>query len=117
MSQGGLTGPRLSLTELMELAQPGIGRLASRAFLGILRSPVVIASWLGGLMWRAARAIALWAGRQVPEALLLGGAVGVVYGAWQVYHPAGWIVGGVLAVVAGWRLGRTVPTAPEVKRG
>jgi hypothetical protein len=101
----------------MELAQPRIGRLTSRALLGILRSPLVIASWLGGLVWRAARAIALWAGRQVPEALLLSGAAAVVYGAWQVYHPAGWIVGGALAVAVGWRLGRTAPTASEVNRG
>lgn len=111
MSQGGPESPPLSLTELMGLAYPRIGRLASRAFLGILCSPVVI---VGALMWRAARAIALWAGRQVPEALLLGGVGAVVYGAWQVYHPAGWVVGGALALVAGWRLGRT---APEVKRG
>jgi hypothetical protein len=102
VSQGGLPGPPLSLTELMELVHPRIGRLASRAFLGVLRLPVAVVSWFG---------------HQAPEFLLLGGATALVYGAWQVYHPAGWIVGGVLAVVAGWRLGRTAPTVPEVKRG
>lgn len=73
------------------------------------------------LLTRAARAAlrpplagARWAADQVPEGLLIGGAAAVAYGAWQVFHPAGWIVGGLLAVIAGWRLGRPVP---EVKRG
>ncbi len=37
-----------------------------------------------------------------PDALMIGGACGVSYGAWLVYPPAGFIVGGVLVLLAGW---------------
>jgi hypothetical protein len=47
-----------------------------------------------------------WLGAQVPEALLLGGAAAVTYGVGSMYRPAGWVVGGLLALAAGWRLGR-----------
>lgn len=38
-----------------------------------------------------------------PDVLLLGGAGAVSYGAWLVYVPAGFIVGGVLVMVLGYR--------------
>lgn len=65
--------------------------------------------------WRGAAKLTTWALDQVPEVLLLSGAAATVYGVWQVYRPAGWIAAGLLALAAGWRLGR--PPAPEVKRG
>ena len=37
-----------------------------------------------------------------PDAMLLAGAGGVAYGAGMIYAPAGWIVGGVLLLVAGY---------------
>jgi hypothetical protein len=61
-----------------------------------------------------ARAAGRFAGEQIPEALLLGGACALTYGIAQIYVPAAWIAGGLLAFLAGWRLGRP---APEVKRG
>ena len=44
----------------------------------------------------------------LPEVLLLGGATALVYGAWLVYRPAGWLVAGALLLFAGWRLGRVI---------
>lgn len=35
----------------------------------------------------------------VREIIGIAGAVAVTIGTWQVFHPAGWIVGGVLAIV------------------
>jgi len=46
--------------------------------------------------------------------LLLGGACALTYGIAQIYVPAAWIAGGLLALGLGWRLGRPVP---EVKNG
>lgn len=40
----------------------------------------------------------------LPDVLLLAGAAGLIYGAWLVYAPAGYIVGGVIAIVAGLKL-------------
>lgn len=37
-----------------------------------------------------------------PDAMMIGGGAGVAYGAWLVYAPAGFIVGGLLAMAAGW---------------
>lgn len=37
----------------------------------------------------------------VPETLAGAGCVAISYGAHLVYSPAGWIVGGILAIVAG----------------
>jgi len=37
----------------------------------------------------------------VPDGLMLAGAGAMSYGAGLVYQPAGWIVGGVLLLVAG----------------
>lgn len=42
----------------------------------------------------------------LPDALMLGGAGGVSYGAWLVYGPAGYVVGGLFALVAGVVLAR-----------
>lgn len=36
----------------------------------------------------------------------VGGAASVTYGAWLVYPPAGFIVGGILALAATWLLAR-----------
>ena len=37
-----------------------------------------------------------------PDALMIAGAGGISYGAWLVYEPAGFIVGGLMAMAAGW---------------
>lgn len=37
----------------------------------------------------------------------LGGAAAITYGAWLSYQPAGYIVGGLLAVIAAVLLART----------
>lgn len=37
----------------------------------------------------------------VPDILMAAGASGVAYGAWLVYEPAGFIVGGLLLLAAG----------------
>ena len=36
----------------------------------------------------------------------LAGAGSVTYGAWQVYPPAGWIVGGIFGLVMAWLVAR-----------
>jgi hypothetical protein len=52
---------------------------------------------------QAARAVAAsW----LPDALMLAGAAGVSYGAGLVYPPAGWIVGGLFALSAGYLAAR-----------
>lgn len=42
----------------------------------------------------------------LPDALMLGGAGGVSYGAALVYLPAGYVVGGLFALAAGVMLAR-----------
>lgn len=42
----------------------------------------------------------------LPDALLIGGALSVSAGAWMVYSPAGPIMAGVFAIVAGLQLAR-----------
>jgi hypothetical protein len=42
----------------------------------------------------------------VPDALMTAGAGAVAGGAGMVYAPAGWIVGGLFALVGGWLLAR-----------
>lgn len=42
----------------------------------------------------------------LPDALMIGGAGGISYGAWLVYGPAGYVAGGVFALVAGVVLAR-----------
>lgn len=67
--------------------------------------------------WSGARAAFRWAADQVPEVLLLGGAAAITYGAAQVYRAAGWLVGGVLALLLGWRLGRVPSGTPPAGAG
>lgn len=47
------------------------------------------------------RIAALLAGVR-PDALMIGGAACISYGAWLVYAPAGYMVGGALGILAGW---------------
>lgn len=65
---------------------------------------------------RAAATLAIACLRTLPGLLRdltgLAGAASVAYGAWQVYPPAGPIVGGGLAIFAAWRLS-SAPPAPE----
>lgn len=51
------------------------------------------AGWLRGL----GKVAANWS----PDALMAAGAGGISYGAWLVYQPAGFIVGGLLVLTAG----------------
>ena len=37
----------------------------------------------------------------LPDALMVGGAAALAYGNWLMYAPAGYIVGGLLALGAG----------------
>jgi hypothetical protein len=50
--------------------------------------------------------IAVRAADWLPDALMVGGAGAVSFGAGQVYAPAMWVVGGVFALVAGLVLAR-----------
>lgn len=45
-----------------------------------------------------------WAASHTADALLAGGAVSIAAGAGMVYQPAGYIVGGLLAMAGGWIL-------------
>ncbi len=38
------------------------------------------------------------AANALTDLMLFGGAAAVSYGAWEWFHPAGWIVGGSLAI-------------------
>ena len=52
---------------------------------------------------QAARAVAAsW----LPDVFMASGGAGVAYGASMVYLPAGWMVGGALAIAAGVLLAR-----------
>ena len=79
-----------------------------------LSAPWRATRWTGHAILAIARAAGTFAGDQVPEALLLGGACALTYGIAQIYVPAAWIAGGLLALGLGWRLGRPVP---EMKNG
>jgi hypothetical protein len=48
------------------------------------------------------KAVAGW----IPDALMAGGAAAVSHGASLVYQPAGFVVGGVFLLAAGWLLAR-----------
>lgn len=50
----------------------------------------------------ARAAAAFW----LPDALMVGGAAAMSYGAWLVYSPAGFIVAGAFAIVAGIQVAR-----------
>ncbi len=41
-----------------------------------------------------------------PDALMVAGACAVSYGIWMIYPPAGFVVGGVFLLVAGWLLAK-----------
>lgn len=49
---------------------------------------------------------ALAAAGQIPDALMVAGAASISAGAGMVYLPAGWIVGGLFALLAGYKLAR-----------
>lgn len=49
---------------------------------------------------KVGRTLAGW----VPDALMVSGAGAVSAGAGLIYQPAGWIVGGLFALAAGYRL-------------
>ena len=38
---------------------------------------------------------------QLPDALMLAGAVGVAVGCWHIYAPAGYIAGGLMVFIVG----------------
>lgn len=42
--------------------------------------------------------------KYAPDLLLVAGAASVAYGAWAIYPPAGFVVAGAFAIVAGVRL-------------
>lgn len=42
----------------------------------------------------------------LPDGLMVGGAAALAYGAWLAYAPAGFIVAGTLAIVAGCMVAR-----------
>ena len=40
------------------------------------------------------------------DALLIGGTVSICFGAWQVYPPAAWMLGGLCTCAYGYLIGR-----------
>lgn len=58
-------------------------------------------------MQRFASRFAVWAMDFGLHAGFLGGAGAAVYGVWLIYHPAGFIVGGSLAVAGCYIVART----------
>lgn len=44
----------------------------------------------------------------VPDTLMIAGAAGLSYGAWLIYEPAGFLVAGLLVLVAGILSARSV---------
>lgn len=48
--------------------------------------------------------LAAAAANWLPDVLMTAGAGAASYGAWLVYPPAGFIVGGAFALAAGWLL-------------
>lgn len=42
----------------------------------------------------------------LPDVLMIAGAGAVSVGAGMVYPPAGWVVGGLLALAGGWLMAR-----------
>lgn len=57
----------------------------------------IIAARAALVLQQTAATAAAWR----PDALMAAGAGGIAYGAWLVYAPAGYIVGGVLLLTAG----------------
>lgn len=73
----------------------------TRTARGYSRRAVAAVARHVGVVSRAAGAVA---GRHGATAIGAAGLASVAYGAGQVYTPAGWIVGGALAVVFASRL-------------
>lgn len=46
--------------------------------------------------------------RAIPDLTILAGAGSISFGAWMIYHPAGFIVGGIAFVVIGVLAARSV---------
>lgn len=44
--------------------------------------------------------------KYLPDVLLIAGAVSVSYGAWAAWPPAGFLVAGVLQIIAGLQIAR-----------
>lgn len=59
-------------------------------------------------MKKTLQTIAARAAGWLPDALMVAGAGGISYGAWLVYQPAGYIVGGMFSAAAGWFLAKGV---------
>jgi hypothetical protein len=57
-------------------------------------------------MNEAPNTLAAQAANWLPDALMTAGAGAASYGAWMVYPPAGFIVGGLFGLAAGWILAR-----------
>jgi hypothetical protein len=45
-------------------------------------------------------------GANLPDVLLAGGGIAIAVGAGMVYPPAGFIVGGMISMAAGWLIAR-----------
>lgn len=43
----------------------------------------------------------------------LAGGAAVTYGVWSIYHPAGWIIGGGLALAGAWLVASRVEGPAE----
>lgn len=43
--------------------------------------------------------------RMIPDILLIAGAASLAYGAWLAWAPAGFLVAGALAILAGLKIG------------
>jgi len=43
--------------------------------------------------------------KYLPDLLLVAGAASVAYGAWLAWSPAGYLVAGALAILAGLKIG------------
>ncbi|WP_074410488.1 hypothetical protein [Enterobacter roggenkampii] len=45
------------------------------------------------------------------------GALLLSFGVWMIYHPAGYITGGVLCLAWSWLVAKLLSTAPETSAG
>ena len=45
------------------------------------------------------------------------GALLLSFGVWMIYHPAGYITGGVLCLALSWLVAQLLSTAPETSAG
>jgi hypothetical protein len=44
--------------------------------------------------------------KHIPDVFLIAGAGAISYGAWLIYEPAGFVVAGLLALIAGVRMAK-----------